>query len=424
MKKIYLFLLSFVISYNVFAQAPSKKCPTCGLSVAKCQYKGKHPKQQSSSTANSGNSVKTNPYSTAMKKGRDFYKTYNYSRAIQYYESLFLKFPSHSIEIRSEIEKCEEIVSHQAQHKAMTPELATALKTYKIKDGVGNGLIPVEKDGLYGYINLKGENVIPCKYKSVARFREGIARVRNKEGQTGFIDTEGNTVIPFSKKETGSCFYDGFVGTSTPEGMGFMDKKGQIVYSGKMHVYNYDCIFSEGVAAVMVGENKYAYANEFGDFRVEPFEAYNALPFFKNVAPVRIKRNGKIRAALISEFGDVIKFFEDYFEIKPFSEGLACMEYAHNGDSRKFKSVFIDEKGRPVLVLPYHSCGNFNDGLAYFDKEIKGGFKYGYIDKHGNVVIDAIYDYACDYSEGFAMINKGEKWGLLDKFGNCSLTYQ
>lgn len=224
MKKIYLFLLSFVISYNVFAQAPSKKCPTCGLSVAKCQYKGKHPKQQSSSTANSGNSVKTNPYSTAMKKGRDFYKTYNYSRAIQYYESLFLKFPSHSIEIRSEIEKCEEIVSHQAQHKAMTPELATALKTYKIKDGVGNGLIPVEKDGLYGYINLKGENVIPCKYKSVARFREGIARVRNKEGQTGFIDTEGNTVIPFSKMETGSCFYDGFVGTSTPEGMGFMDK--------------------------------------------------------------------------------------------------------------------------------------------------------------------------------------------------------
>ena len=74
--------------------------------------------------------------------------------------------------------------------------------------------------------------------------------------------------------------------------------------------------------------------------------------------------------------------------------------------------------------MPYHSCGNFNDGLAYFDKEIKGGFKSGYIDKHGNVVIDAIYDYACDYSEGFAMINKGEKWGLLDKFGNCSLTYQ
>ena len=228
---------------------------------------------------------------------------------------MFQKFLSHSIEIRAEIDKCEEIVSHQSQYSAMTPELAIALRTYKIKDGVGNGLIPVEKDGLYGYMNLKGENVIPCKYKYAARFREGLAKVSNKEGQIGFIDIEGNIVIPFSNQITGSCFYDGFVGIKTSEGMGFMDKKGKIKYSGKMHVYNYDCVFSEGVTAVMVDKNKYAYVNEFGDFRVEPFEAYGACPFYKNVAPVRINQNGKIRAALISEFGDVVKFFEDYFNI-------------------------------------------------------------------------------------------------------------
>lgn len=43
MKKIFFFLLLFVISYSVSAQAPSKKCPICGQSIAKCQYKGKHP---------------------------------------------------------------------------------------------------------------------------------------------------------------------------------------------------------------------------------------------------------------------------------------------------------------------------------------------------------------------------------------------
>ena len=72
----------------------------------------------------------------------------------------------------------------------------------------------------------------------------------------------------------------------------------------------------------------------------------------------------------------------------------------------------------------YHRWGNFSDGFAYFDKEVKGTWKYGYIDKKGNVIIEAIYDYACDYSEGFAMIKKGNKWGLIDKFGNCSLSYQ
>ena len=36
------FALAF--SVETQAQGPSKKCPTCGLSMAKCQYKGKHPK--------------------------------------------------------------------------------------------------------------------------------------------------------------------------------------------------------------------------------------------------------------------------------------------------------------------------------------------------------------------------------------------
>lgn len=44
MKKALLLLLLTVISFGAFAQAPSKKCPTCGQFMAKCQYKGKHSK--------------------------------------------------------------------------------------------------------------------------------------------------------------------------------------------------------------------------------------------------------------------------------------------------------------------------------------------------------------------------------------------
>lgn len=42
MKKILFFLLFAVFSLGISAQAPSKKCPVCGLSIPKCQYKGKH----------------------------------------------------------------------------------------------------------------------------------------------------------------------------------------------------------------------------------------------------------------------------------------------------------------------------------------------------------------------------------------------
>lgn len=45
MKKILFFLFLSLFSYSVMAQStgPTKKCPTCGLSIAKCEYRGKHP---------------------------------------------------------------------------------------------------------------------------------------------------------------------------------------------------------------------------------------------------------------------------------------------------------------------------------------------------------------------------------------------
>ena len=50
MKKILLFLLLAVFSLGISAQGPSKKCPVCGLSIPKCQYKGKHPKKKPTPT--------------------------------------------------------------------------------------------------------------------------------------------------------------------------------------------------------------------------------------------------------------------------------------------------------------------------------------------------------------------------------------
>ena len=51
MKKILLFLLLAVFTLGISAQGPSKKCPVCGLSIPKCQYKGKHPKKNPTTPA-------------------------------------------------------------------------------------------------------------------------------------------------------------------------------------------------------------------------------------------------------------------------------------------------------------------------------------------------------------------------------------
>ena len=51
MRKILIFLLLAVFTLGISAQAPSKKCPVCGLSIPKCQYKGKHPKKKPTTPA-------------------------------------------------------------------------------------------------------------------------------------------------------------------------------------------------------------------------------------------------------------------------------------------------------------------------------------------------------------------------------------
>ena len=51
-------------------------------------------------------------------------------------------------------------------------------------------------DGKYGYINERGEMVIPCQYDSAGNFSSnGLARVKI-DGKYGYINEKGEVVIP------------------------------------------------------------------------------------------------------------------------------------------------------------------------------------------------------------------------------------
>ena len=67
MKKILLFLLLAVFTLGISAQGPSKKCPVCGLSIPKCQYKGKHPKKNPTTPAQQQPSKPAKPATSKPK---------------------------------------------------------------------------------------------------------------------------------------------------------------------------------------------------------------------------------------------------------------------------------------------------------------------------------------------------------------------
>lgn len=70
----------------------------------------------------------------------------------------------------------------------------------KFKDGFAVVHKNDKYKNLYGFINEKGEVVIPCKYQYAENFSEGLASVQNEKGLWGYIDKNGKIVINFKYK--------------------------------------------------------------------------------------------------------------------------------------------------------------------------------------------------------------------------------
>jgi len=89
----------------------------------------------------------------------------------------------------------------------MLYKFTDALQKYDQIDAFSEGLAAVRRDGKWGYINLKGEEVIPCQFpdtNKVGQFSEGVACVvdnRNKADsalwnkRVGFINKTGEWVL-------------------------------------------------------------------------------------------------------------------------------------------------------------------------------------------------------------------------------------
>lgn len=137
-------------------------------------------------------------------------------------------------------------------------------------------LCRIEKEGKYGFINIKGEEVIPTIYDNAGFFSEGLASVI-LNGKCGYVNQEGTFIIepqfiygwefredlaPIQKRisiidnKTGkkkyrqkwgfinkqgeividpiyasvSGFYDGLAMVNFDKGMGYINKKGKVIW--------------------------------------------------------------------------------------------------------------------------------------------------------------------------------------------------
>lgn len=247
----------------------------------------------------------------------------------------------------------------------------------EVLDNFSDGLLPVTKNKKLGYINAKGEEVIPCTLKyyiepgmddgSVifGRFKEGLAKVCSFDGESGAEESFGAKNIKF----------------------GYMDKMGKIIIPP---IYQTAGDFSEGKAYVS-SETFNGFIDITGKklFEIKGMIDRN-LEFVDGMLMTTDTDNNQY-LFYNSEGKVVLKISMDkYWRLSNFHEGLAYFEHYDNINDCIDRKGFIDKNGIEVLNLTeYKIINSFSEGLAAVSKD---GNKFGFINIQGEIVIPCQYE--------------------------------
>ena len=223
-----------------------------------------------------------------------------------------------------------------------------------------------DEKGKYGFVDETGNVAIPCRWKDIRFFNEGLAAVMDDNEKWGFIDETGEVVIPCQWKET--------------------------------------WMFREDLAVVKDDKGKYGYIDKSGQV-VLPCQWNDAYPFCDGLAAVE---NNNIRFGYINKSGDLVIRYK-WFIAGNFNEGLAYVA------DDFFDYGYIDTTGKLVIQCNWKDAWNFSEGLAAV-KNKKG--KWGFIDKSGELVIPCQWKEVGSFINGIAHVKDADdKDHIIDKTG-------
>jgi len=224
-----------------------------------------------------------------------------------------------------------------------------------------------------GYINKKGEIVIPQIYKDASDFSEGLAAVQSTDTELwGYIDTKGELVISM-EYESAESFREGAAYAVKNSMAGYIDKEGNklIDFKLKPETDEYvDNSFYGGIAVAQNSSGKYGYIDKNGEF-VIPAKYKEANPFIGDAAFVAIENqnylDGYGSSFLINKDGERLTPLWQYgrYGGEYMREGLirALSTY---GPSPYESIIMLNKYGaeviHPSLNLQYLS--SFNEGYA------------------------------------------------------------
>ena len=335
-------------------------------------------------------------------------------------------------------------------------------------------VLKVKKDGKYGLVDFKGKQIAECIYENITSLKgTSNSLITTKDGKKGIIDNTGAVILDNEYKTIASIsdkYENGYIVQAQNGKYGVMNWNKTValdtkydsikpIYgngdyyvvkeNGKLEIVDtvggsylsgeYDDIKSiNDEYAVVKKGNKYGLVSILDGESVIDTK-YQNIEYASNGNYI-VKSNGKY-GIMNSEGGKLIdykytnlvyradtNFYEatnsDYTcdlidnEMNVKLTGIISevnlskgyMKVRVGEEYKYYNFKFEEKKSQDVLT----------DNTIFLSK--KDG-KFGFVDKNGIVVVDYIYDDACEQNEyGYSSIKKDGLWGCVDSKGNIKLT--
>ena len=277
-------------------------------------------------------------------------------------------------------------------------------------------LFVIRVDGKEGFMNPKGEVVIPATFEKVYPFSDGLAAVQ-VERLWGFINTDGKMVIE-PQFVMVHFFSDGLAAVREKEfnaPWGYIDKQGKMVIKP---IFDHAEQFHNGIARVGSETTKSQILSSIADVGQSfNYDYINREGEFVSKPPSAHYLKGQKDELLLFKRGDLFGYKNadgqvvidaQFLGAGQFSEGLACAR-------KKDLFGYIDSSGEFVIPPRFQYPANFSDGLAGVPINEKG---WGFIDKKGNTVIEPRFNWIyAGFRYGVAEVTIDGKAGYLNKSG-------
>lgn len=277
-------------------------------------------------------------------------------------------------------------------------------------------LLPIEVEGVFGFIDRKGNVVVEPQYDYAGAMVEGMSLVLKGE-KFGFVDKAGKLAIP-TQYEDAYDFSEGLAAVVVDGKYGYIDKTGKMVIEPRFDPAPDETVcrpFRGGLAALMNAETgKWGFIDKTGKMVIRPQFEW-AYDFSDGLAGVEYEVE---KYGFINRDGELVLRVDGFFPNGGFTEGLCVI--AKGG-----KNGVIDKTGKWVIEPKYAEIGPFSEGLAWF---VEGG-KAGFLDKTGRIVIQPTWELDEDYElvpvgdfrSGLAWFREGKgetaREGYIDKTG-------